>query len=61
MKNPKEKPYKTPALNPKKKLYKTPTLTSHGSVENITQSSLIVGTGDAWAINNLDQDVLGDS
>lgn len=61
MKTPKEKPYKTPAMNPKKKPYETPTLTSYGSVENITQSALVVGTGDAWALANLNDDVLGDS
>ncbi len=57
--NAEEKLCTTSTINVGKKPYETPALTVHGSLKDITQSSFVVGTGDAFMISNHLPDVLG--
>jgi hypothetical protein len=48
----KKKLCEAPKTDTGKQPYETPTLTIHGSVEDLTQSSFDVGSGDQWAKDN---------
>ena len=46
-------------MNSEKKVYEAPTLKVYGTVEEITQSAFVLGSGDAFMVQNNLDDVLG--